>query len=101
MARSGIVIGLIAIALAVAWSRQDNTALATRKIRVFLSSEHVDPLLETYKERIGADYEGYRNHVLRVLSYAIHFLDDESLVPVVAAALVRSSRTMYSARCQS
>lgn len=38
------------------------------------SSERVDALLSPYREAIGADFPGYRNHVLRVLSYAMHFL---------------------------
>lgn len=34
--------------------------------------------LEPLRTRIGADFPGYRNHVYRVLSYAMHFLDGET-----------------------
>ncbi|MEM8712681.1 MAG: phosphohydrolase, partial [Planctomycetota bacterium] len=41
-----------------------------------------------YRDVIGADLPGYRNHVLRVLSYAMHFLDqEEALRPTVETAL--------------
>jgi hypothetical protein len=34
----------------------------------------VEELLERYKALIGRDYPGYRNHVYRAITYAMHFL---------------------------
>lgn len=34
----------------------------------------VDALLEPYKDVIGDDFAGYRNHVYRAITYAMHFL---------------------------
>jgi hypothetical protein len=35
----------------------------------------IDTLLEPYRETIGRDFPGYRNHVHRAVTYAMHFLD--------------------------
>ena len=44
----------------------------------------VEELLSRYESAIGADFPGYRNHVYRTITYAMHFLDgaaeDEQLV---------------------
>ena len=34
----------------------------------------VDELFEPYRELIGKDFDGYRNHVMRAITYAMHFL---------------------------
>lgn len=34
----------------------------------------VDALLAPYADRIGRDFPGYRNHVMRTITYAMHFL---------------------------
>ncbi len=36
----------------------------------------VEELLERYRTAIGNDYEGYRNHVYRIVTYAMHFLNN-------------------------
>lgn len=36
----------------------------------------VEELLARYRAVIGSDYDGYRNHVYRVITYAMHFLND-------------------------
>jgi hypothetical protein len=50
---------------------------------------HVEEILERYKDLIGDDFSGYRNHVYRTISYAMHFLDqsiaDERLVETAFA----------------
>ena len=38
----------------------------------------LDAVLEPYRARIGADFAGYRNHCLRVLTYALHFVGEPS-----------------------
>ena len=44
----------------------------------------VESLFEPYRSVIGKDYDGYRNHVYRTITYAMHFLEQsqkhESLV---------------------
>lgn len=47
-------------------------------IRVVTNSDHVESMLAPYKDTIGPDFEGYRGHVYRVLSYALHFLGGDS-----------------------
>jgi len=47
-------------------------------IDVVTHSERIDRLLARYAEALGEDYKGYRGHVYRVLSYALHFLGGES-----------------------
>ena len=47
-------------------------------IQVITRSDRVERLLGRYKDLIGDDYEGYRGHVYRVLSYALHFLGGQS-----------------------
>lgn len=36
----------------------------------------VEALFAPYVDRIGEDFPGYRNHVYRTITYAMHFLDD-------------------------
>jgi hypothetical protein len=38
---------------------------------------HVETLLAPYRETIGRDYLGYRNHVYRAITYALHFLNGQ------------------------
>ncbi len=49
----------------------------------------VDALFARYQEVIGDDFPGYRNHVHRTITYAMHFLNqDESLEQLVETAFV-------------
>ena len=36
----------------------------------------VEELLARYEPQIGEDFDGYRNHVYRCITYAMHFLND-------------------------
>ncbi|QBY04368.1 phosphohydrolase [Thalassotalea sp. HSM 43] len=38
----------------------------------------VDDILERYKHQIGEDLPGYRNHVYRTITYAMHFVDNDA-----------------------
>ncbi len=38
----------------------------------------VDELLARYRPEIGKDFDGYRNHVHRTITYAMHFLQNDS-----------------------
>lgn len=78
----------IMIAVAIFILRQDHEALRT-PIKVITNSEYVEDLLNRYKTEIGSDYDGYRGHIYRVLTYSMHFIGgDERYLPVIAAALV-------------
>jgi hypothetical protein len=49
----------------------------------------VETLFEPYRSIIGKDYDGYRNHVYRTITYAMHFLDQsQELEPLVETAFV-------------
>ena len=50
----------------------ENKALST--INIKLTRPRVDALLERYKGVIGSDFPGYRNHVYRTITYAMHLL---------------------------
>ncbi|MEM1413848.1 MAG: HD domain-containing protein [Myxococcota bacterium] len=47
-------------------------------LTIFHEAPTLDVLLEPHRATIGADFAGYRNHCLRVLSYALHFADEPS-----------------------
>lgn len=48
----------------------------------------LDALFAPHVDSIGADYPGYRNHVERTVTYAMHFLgNDADLEPIVETAL--------------
>lgn len=58
-------------------------------IQMITHSENVENLLSKYKDVIGSDFEGYRGHIYRVLSYSMHFLDGKKdFLPVIEASLV-------------
>jgi hypothetical protein len=44
---------------------------------VFEDHPALDKVLSRYKEQIGDDFERYRNHCLRVLSYSLYFLKQD------------------------
>jgi hypothetical protein len=78
----------IMLSVAVYILRLDHEDLRT-PIKVFSYSPYVDDLLIPYKEMIGSDYDGYRGHIYRVLTYTMHYLGgDSKYLPVIAAGLV-------------
>lgn len=46
-------------------------------ITIQLKRQRVEELLVRYKNVIGKDFYGYRNHVYRTITYAMHFLNNE------------------------
>ncbi|WP_028022142.1 hypothetical protein [Enterovibrio calviensis] len=38
---------------------------------------HVEEILARYQAEIGQDFNGYRNHVYRTITYAMHFLGND------------------------
>ncbi|MGB0660782.1 MAG: hypothetical protein ACPGNV_11450 [Mangrovicoccus sp.] len=58
-------------------------------IKIIHNSPTIEALLVPYKEAVGKDYEAYRNHIYRVLTYALHYLGpDHPNRREVEAALV-------------
>ncbi len=53
---------------------QANKQMPTTAIAITLVRPHVEELLARYEKYIGADFPGYRNHVYRAITYALHFL---------------------------
>ena len=47
-------------------------------INIKLERPWVEELLACYESLIGKDFPGYRNHVYRTITYAMHFLDNET-----------------------
>ena len=46
------------------------------EIKIKLERPHVDELFTRFMDLIGTDFPGYRNHVYRTITYAMHFLDN-------------------------
>ncbi|MEM7184110.1 MAG: phosphohydrolase [Spirochaetota bacterium] len=60
-----------------------------KDIEIITQSERIENLFEPYKSVIGNDYLGYRNHVYRTLSYAMHFLEgNDTYRTLIETALV-------------
>lgn len=58
-------------------------------IQIKESRPRIDEQLARYRDVIGDDFQGYRNHIFRVVTYAMHFLEqDESAEPTVETAMV-------------
>ncbi|EOW9353376.1 phosphohydrolase [Vibrio cholerae] len=59
------------------------------EIKIKLQRQRVEDLLARYESVIGKDFLGYRNHVYRTITYAMHFLGyDTGLEPLVETAFV-------------
>ncbi len=56
-------------------------------IQIQQERPRVEELLATYRDVMGGDFDGYRNHVYRTVTYALHFLDGDA-APVVETAMV-------------
>ena len=72
---------------------------AAADIAVITHSDHVEALLAPYAEAIGEDFEGYRGHIYRVLTYALYFLGGDSPNrQEIEAALVYHDLGLWSDR---
>ncbi|MCA0975016.1 hypothetical protein LCL99_11090 [Halomonas denitrificans] len=59
------------------------------KIIIQLKRQRVEELLARYESIIGKDFSGYRNHVYRTITYAMHLLEHElRYEPLVETAFV-------------
>jgi hypothetical protein len=68
----------------------------------------LDAVLQQHSVELGDDYEAYRNHCLRVLSFAVHHLDgdkdetpDERSVGIIAYALAYHDLGLWTANALS
>ena len=58
-------------------------------IPITVERPRVEQLFARYRDVIGDDYDGYRNHVYRTITYAMHFLrQDEAAAAAVETAMV-------------
>jgi hypothetical protein len=83
-----VVVGIAAF-LYQYFSALDNDPKLLNDIKVISSHPSVEKHLTRFRDVIDKDYEGYRGHIYRVLTYSIHFLHgNEDKIHVIAAALV-------------
>lgn len=96
----GFKLQLLSIIAAMLYFQfKENPALAKNEIRIIRHSDVVEEHLGKYKALIGPDYDGYRNHIYRVLTYANHFLWDKSPnLDVIASALVYHDIGLWTAK---
>ena len=47
-----------------------------RDIKIIADRPRVESLFAPYRNAIGNDFDGYRNHVYRCITYAMHFLEN-------------------------
>ncbi len=60
-------------------------------------SDWVEELLSPYKKVIGKDYDAYRGHVYRIITYAMHFLEgDDKHRKMVETAFVYHDIGLWS-----
>lgn len=69
----------------------------TAEIKIISNDDTVERELAMLADMIGADLPAYRNHIYRVLTYAMHFLGgDERWRETVAFALVYHDAGMWT-----
>jgi hypothetical protein len=84
---------LIAITLGYLTHEEGSPSLH-QDIEIITNAKDVEEYLLPYRDLIGSDYPGYRGHIYRVLTYALHFLKAEGelvndeVIRALSAALV-------------
>ena len=92
----GTLLGFVVL-IAIYWLRLDDPTI-NHEIKVISNNKVVEEYLGRYKEVIGEDYEGYRNHIYRVLTYSMHYMGDkQEALPLVAIALVYHDIGLWTA----
>ena len=99
MVSIGFTLQILACILAILYFQfRENPALAKTEITIITRNDYVENHLGKFRDMIGDDYEGYRNHIYRVLTYTMHFLDgDDNYISVIATALVYHDIGLWSA----
>jgi hypothetical protein len=86
---SVLAISSLVLLLGVYLTREDPDPYLLAPIKIIDNHPAVETYLKKYEKVIGTDYPGYRNHIYRVLTYTLHFLDkDETFLHVIGPALV-------------
>jgi hypothetical protein len=68
---------------------QETDSSLMRPIKVIRHNSDLESKLTEFKSILGADYDGYKGHLYRVLTYTQHFRNnDETYLPLIAIALV-------------
>lgn len=89
---------LVCIIATLYYQFKESSVLKEKPIRIIRHSGVVEQHLSRYRQLIGNDFDGYRNHIYRVMTYANHFLhDDESQADVVGTALVYHDIGLWTA----
>ena len=65
-----------------------DSKMVQRDIKIISEHPTVEELLTVHKDVIGNDYDAYRGHIYRVLTYSIHILGTKGPIDIIAAALV-------------
>lgn len=68
-------------------------------IKIKPERPRIEELFSRYRHAIGDDFPGYRNHVYRTVTYAMHFLNDEAeFEPLVETAFVYHDLGLWTHR---
>jgi hypothetical protein len=88
---------VVLVAIYVYYYQETNSSSSPHllnDIEIISNDKTVEKHLNRYREVIGKDYEGYKGHIYRVLTYSLHFLpnlskkEKERTRKVIAAGLV-------------
>lgn len=80
---------LMCLAATLYFQFRENPAHANRELKIYTHNDVVEKHLNKYQHVIAEDFEGYRNHIYRVMTYSMHFLHyNETYLDVIGTALV-------------
>jgi len=90
-----VVVAVLLIAL-----QPTDESLAGRPLKIVENNQLVEENLERYREQLGADYTPYRNHILRVLTWSLHFLGElgDKYLTEISIALVYHDLGLWTDR---
>ncbi len=67
------------------------------EIQIITQSEGIESRLTPYRDIIGKDYDGYKGHLYRVLTYSLYFLNgDETHRDLIETALVYHDISLWT-----
>jgi hypothetical protein len=90
---------LVCIVATLYFQFKENPIYAKTDIKIITNAPLLEEHLSRFKDVIGFEYDGYRNHLYRVLTYTNHFLGgDETNRDVIETALVYHDIGLWTAR---
>ena len=96
-----VVIVAVLICLIGFKIRQVDTTLG-RDIKIYSELATIENHLDEFKDLIGSDFPGYRGHIYRVLTYAMHYLEnDTKYLDEIAVGLVYHDIGLWTAKTLS